>query len=94
MWEQLVQIGGALAVLSAFVLAQFDRLPARSRPYLALNLASSSVLTVDAFHASQWGFFILELVWALVSGWGLLGRSSTPSARAATSPAPSKSIAT
>lgn len=76
MWGQLVQIGGALGVLAAFVLAQFGRLPARSHTYLALNLAGSAVLAVDAFHGQQWGFFILEAVWALVSGWGLVaGRS-------------------
>ena len=74
MWEQLVQIGGALAVLTAFVLAQFGRLPARSCPYLVLNLTGSAVLAVDAYHGRQWGFFILELVWALVSGWGLVRR--------------------
>ena len=77
MWEQLVQIGGALGVLTAFVLAQLGWLPARSRAYLALNLAGSSVLTVDAYHGQQWGFFVLEFVWAFVSGWGLL-RSSAP----------------
>ena len=72
MWEQLVQIGGALAILTAFVLAQSGRLPARSNTYLALNLAGSAVLTVDAYYGRQWGFFVLEVVWALVSGWGLL----------------------
>ena len=80
MWGQLVQIGGALAILAAFVLAQLGRLPARSRSYLALNLAGSTVLAVDAYHGSQWGFFVLELVWWLVSAWALLasGRPRRP----------------
>ena len=72
MLEQLVQVVGALTILAAFVLAQFDRLPTKSRSYLALNVAGSAVLTVDAFHGHQWGFFILECAWALVSFWGLV----------------------
>lgn len=81
MWGQLVQIGGALGVLTAFVLAQLGRLPARSRTYLALNLAGSAVLTADAYHGRQWGFLVLELVWALVSGWGLVCALRRPARR-------------
>ena len=28
----------------------------------------------DAWREEQWGFFILEFVWALVSGWGIVER--------------------
>jgi membrane-bound ClpP family serine protease len=70
--EQLVQVVGALAVLVAFVLAQFECLPTQSRRYLALNLAGSAVLAIDAYHGHQWGFLILESVWALLSGGKLL----------------------
>jgi hypothetical protein len=31
----------------------------------------SAILTVDAWRQDQWGFFLLELVWAIVSAWGL-----------------------
>jgi hypothetical protein len=40
--------------------------------YLMLNLAGSIVLTVLAWHEQQWGFLLLEAVWALVSAWGLI----------------------
>jgi hypothetical protein len=69
---QLVQIAGAMAILAAFTLAQFGVLNPRTRSYLWLNLVGSTVLTVDAWHEHQWGFFILEFVWAIVSGWGLV----------------------
>ena len=71
---QPVQIAGAIAILVAFVLAQAGVLPLRSVPYLVLNLAGSAVLTVDAYFERQWGFVLLEGVWAMVSAWSLLTR--------------------
>jgi hypothetical protein len=70
--DQLVQVIGALLILFAYAAAQFGALNQRSRVYLILNLAGSAVLTVLAWHEDQWGFLILEGVWALVSLWGLI----------------------
>jgi hypothetical protein len=68
---QLVQIVGALAVLVAFASAQLGLLAARSRLYLALNLAGAIVLAGLAYVERQWGFLLLEGVWAAVSASGL-----------------------
>jgi hypothetical protein len=69
-----VQIGGSLAILAAFVAAQFGLLDRYSYPYLVLNLVGSVVLSVDAYLGEQWGFLLLEFVWAIVSGVGLVQR--------------------
>jgi hypothetical protein len=69
--HQLVQVIGALLILSGFVLAQFRLLDPQSFWYLVVNLVGSAILTVDAWRQDQWGFFLLEVVWAIVSAWGL-----------------------
>lgn len=72
--DQLVQVIGALFILSAFAAAQFRLLDQSSYTYLILNLVGSVVLTVLAWFERQWGFLLLEFVWALVSAWGILAR--------------------
>ena len=74
MSEQLVQIVGALLILAGFVAGQVGLLRLDSRPYLWLNLTGSLILTVDAWRGRQWGFVLLEAVWAVVSAWGLVAR--------------------
>lgn len=69
--DQIVQVVGALLILTAFAAVQFERMRPDSRVYLALNLVGSAILAVLAVIGSQWGFVLLESVWAVVSGWGL-----------------------
>lgn len=68
----MIQIVGALLILAAFAAVQFDRMRPDSRLYLALNLVGSAILAVLAVSAEQWGFVLLEGVWAIVSAWGLM----------------------
>jgi hypothetical protein len=70
--DQLIQIVGALLILAAFTAVQLDRMSPDSRLYLALNLVGSIILAVLAVVASQWGFVLLEGVWAIVSAWSLI----------------------
>ena len=70
--DQLIQIVGAILILSAFAGAQFGRLRVESTSYLTLNLIGSAVLAYLALIEQQWGFVLLESVWAAVSAWGLI----------------------
>jgi hypothetical protein len=70
----LVQILGALLVLLAFALAQAGVLTPQMRLYLALNVVGASILAVDAYVERQWGFLLLEGVWAIIAAWGLARR--------------------
>jgi hypothetical protein len=78
---QVVQVAGAMAILVAFAAAQFGAMDQHSRTYLVLNLIGSVVLTVLAWVERQYGFLLLEAVWAVVSLWGLVrvmrGQAST-----------------
>jgi len=69
--DQLIQVVGALLILAGFAAVQFERMRPDSRLYLALNLVGSAILAVLAYVESQWGFLLLEGVWAIVSAWGL-----------------------
>ena len=74
--DQVIQIVGALLILAAFAAVQFERMRPDSRLYLTLNLLGSAILGVLAVIAGQWGFVLLEGVWAIVSAWGLATASS------------------
>jgi membrane-bound ClpP family serine protease len=80
--EDILQIVGAILILLGFAGAQRGSMSPHSRTYLALNLVGSIVLTVVALIGRDWGFLLLESVWALVSLWGLVAvlRGRTPRA--------------
>ena len=67
----MIQVAGSLLILVAFVASQKGRLSTSSMPYLVLNLVGSAVLAVLAALHLQYGFLLLEGVWACVSAAGI-----------------------
>ena len=80
--DQIPQILGAVLILIAFAAIQRDVMSPHSRTYLLLNLLGAAILTVVALHERDWGFLMLEVVWTVVSAWGLaqMLRGRTPTA--------------
>lgn len=71
--SQIIQVIGSLFILSGFALAQWGILDQKSLRYLIVNLVGSATLAVNAYYEAQWGFLLLEGVWAIVSAFSLVG---------------------
>jgi hypothetical protein len=73
--SQVIQVFGSLLILAAFTALQLKRMSPAGYPYLVLNLAGSAILAVNALAEHQWGFLLLETVWAGVSAWSLVRKA-------------------
>jgi hypothetical protein len=69
---QVIQLVGALIVLSAFVANQRMGLRSDSVPFLVANAVGTAILAVVAAMAGDIGFLLLEGVWAIVSTMSLV----------------------
>lgn len=67
----VLQFVGALGILMPFALLQLGRISQHGYLYLGLNLVGAAILTAVAYLDGQWGFVILQAVWALVAAWGI-----------------------
>jgi hypothetical protein len=68
---EAVQILGSLLILAAFIAALTNRIAQTSYPYLAMNAIGSATLAFEAAISAEWGFLLLEGVWAAVSVYSL-----------------------
>jgi hypothetical protein len=64
---QVLSVVGAMLILIPFAASQLGRLRTVSMTYQVMNLIGSSTLTAVAVLESQYGFILLEGVWALMS---------------------------
>jgi hypothetical protein len=80
--DVVLEFVGALGILVPFALFQLGRMSQHGLWYLAANAFGSVVLTVVAWLTSQWGFLILQGVWALAAFFGIVrwlrGRRQPP----------------
>ena len=74
----LVQIAGSLLILVPFVLVQLKRTRPETLSDIWRNVAGSTALPFDAGHGRQWGFSLLEGMWAVVFCMSLVRRSADP----------------
>jgi hypothetical protein len=72
--EQAISVAGALLILAAYAGHQFGLIERTHLAYSWMNLIGALVLTVIAYRAGQWGFVLLEGVWAVVSVPALIPR--------------------
>ncbi len=79
---QLISVLGAVAILGAYIANQARLIGPSNMSYSVMNFIGSTVLAVIAVIEVQWGFILLEVVWGLVSLWGIITllRGGTPSA--------------
>jgi hypothetical protein len=70
--DQVVQVIGAVMILVAYAAAQTGRWSTDNVMYLWLNLVGSAILAVLAGTSHNWGFLLLEGVWAIVTARSLL----------------------
>lgn len=78
--RQIIGLLGAFLILIPFAASQLERLETSSKTYQTLNLVGAVILTTIAGLERQYGFILLEGVWALMSLVGLrrvLSRAST-----------------
>ena len=68
---QVVQLVGAALILSAYVSASRQRIAFDSVQFLAMNTLGAAILAVVAAVNRDFGFLLLEAVWAWVSFRGL-----------------------
>ncbi len=72
--DQVIQLVGAVMILTAFVLSQQGRMATDSTRYLALNAVGAAILAVVAVINRDIGFTLLEGTWTVVSTVGLIRR--------------------
>ncbi|MGH8990028.1 MAG: CBU_0592 family membrane protein [Acidimicrobiia bacterium] len=69
--DQLVQLVGAGIILGAYMSAQRGAMRFDSVQFLAMNTVGATVLAIVAALDRDYGFLLLEGVWAWVSARGL-----------------------
>ena len=69
---QVISVFGALAILGAYAANLLGWLGPANLSYSVANLIGSGILTFIAVVDEQFGFILLESVWALVSLWGVI----------------------
>jgi hypothetical protein len=63
---------GVAMVLIVFYLNIIDKIDNNNLFYLVMNFIGGLLSALASFLIAYWPFFILETIWTLVSGWGII----------------------
>lgn len=66
---QAIALVGSICILAAYAANQRGSIGPAHISYASLNLFGSGTLAIIAVIEEQWGFLLLEGVWALISLW-------------------------
>ncbi len=78
--SQIVQLAGAAGVLGGYAAGVRARTTGARRRVEAANFFGAIALFCSAFVGRQWGFFILNVIWASIAAarlWGLRKADAT-----------------
>jgi hypothetical protein len=81
---EVLQWAAAIVVLVAFALSQWGAWSVLSYRYLVCNCVGGAGLSAAALLSHQWGFVLLEGIWALVAGRTIVVRLSRREVRSPT----------
>jgi hypothetical protein len=70
----VIQLIGAALNMGAFALLHFEIAPSSALRYLVPNMVGSIILVITAYVDRQWGFFLLESAWVVVTAQAILAR--------------------
>jgi hypothetical protein len=68
---QLISVIGAVLILVAYAALQLNRLHAETVAFQTLNLFGGIFLCITAVSLRQYGFILVEGLWAILSAVGL-----------------------
>ncbi len=71
MFYQVISFIGAVLILAAYIGLQFNRLAAETITFQVLNLFGGVFLCITAVALRQYGFILVEGLWAILSAAGL-----------------------
>ncbi|MDH4110141.1 MAG: hypothetical protein OEW35_17795 [Gammaproteobacteria bacterium] len=70
-WHDFVGTAGVIVVLVTYLLLQSGRMDARTVRFSALNAVGSALILLSLVQAFNLSAFVIELVWLLISLYGL-----------------------
>jgi len=71
LFYQVISFIGAVLILAAYMALQWNRLSAETITFQLLNLFGGVFLCITAVALRQYGFILVEGLWAILSAAGL-----------------------